>query len=87
MDTELVQRPDAVAEARYEARRTLIERIVRHGLAKEESFLGDMEIWCGQARCHPSSSADAGWPQTPSLSMSSASVTPASGVVITAPRR
>ena len=43
MDTELVQRLDAVAEARDEARSTVIERIVRHGLAEEESFLRDME--------------------------------------------
>ena len=43
MDTELVQRLDAVAEARDEARSTVIERIVRHGLAEEESFLRDMD--------------------------------------------
>ncbi|MEX0885775.1 MAG: ribbon-helix-helix protein, CopG family [Phycisphaeraceae bacterium] len=43
MDTELVQRLDAIAEARDEARSTVIERIVRHGLAEEESFLRDME--------------------------------------------
>ncbi|MFA9480470.1 ribbon-helix-helix protein, CopG family [Phycisphaerales bacterium AB-hyl4] len=43
MDPELVQRLDAIAEARDEARSTLIERIVRHGVADEEKFLSDME--------------------------------------------
>ena len=43
MAPELVARLDEVGAQRGEARSTVIERIIRNGIADEESFLRDME--------------------------------------------